>query len=478
MAAADDSAKAAEAAAGSTVDDPSNAPRATPISMPKVKAEETADEERFECPPAWFLALVTVAMSLMTSITVVGSLFFLLAAPEKVSPHCYSHPKFAQRAFCTASTVAFWTYPVVCCLFVVLVYAKNLLDQRTYYEFLLHKVVIGFGRVQAWKNPVVLALLLYAFVAFSALVWFHYSTPGSAAEVAHVYASLAYITPIISFLAVIFTQWSIQGKLITLPIFMQDYDWAVEHLKTSRCYTVSNIHLGYLAMENQLDLSDDTLDTPQMIALVEHYANKVQASKKATDEALKKVKDDVEAAIADTPDKLIADTPRRLAEELAVAETGLSGLLAQECTESFLNKPESTLDEADKILMEKVFSAKEWVYWEVRMLFNPRLQDERSQSFRNWALAYLVFCALAILLSVYIFVCCLITCLEIEQVLTPGSPAWAYTHGFSLRPDLGAAGHSLKQVAASVAMSAMQTGHRSFFSRSMTPSHFQLGAAA
>merc|ERR1719199_2370606 len=77
-------------------------------------------------------------MSAMTSITVAGALFFLLAAPEKVSPHCYKRPH-VTRTLCTVSTVCFWTYPVVCCLFVVLVYAKNLVDQRTYYEFLLHK---------------------------------------------------------------------------------------------------------------------------------------------------------------------------------------------------------------------------------------------------------------------------------------------------------------------------------------------------
>merc|ERR1719498_2216425 len=110
----------------------------------------------------------------MTSITVAGSLFFLLAAPEKVSPQCYQRATVA-RGFCTASVISFWTYPIVCCLFVVLVFAKNLVDQRTYYEFLLHKVVIGYGRVQAWKQPVVLALLFYALLAFSALAWFQYS---------------------------------------------------------------------------------------------------------------------------------------------------------------------------------------------------------------------------------------------------------------------------------------------------------------
>jgi len=396
-------------------------------------------------------------MSFMTSITVVGSLFFLLAAPEKVSPHCYAQEMLVKRTLCTASTLAFWTYPVVCCLFVVLVYAKNLVDQRTYYEFLLHKVVIGFGKVQAWKNPVVLALLLYAMLAFSALVWYHYSQVN--AEVAHMYASLAYITPIISFLAVIFSQWSIQGKLITLPIFLQDYDWGVEHLQKSRCYPVSELHRGYLAMEHELDQSDDTLDTPKLIALVEHYANKVHASDKSANDVEANAEADVAASDS--------------------TATEASGLFVQEIKESFLNKPESTLNEADKKLMEKVLAAKEWVYWEVRMLFNPRLQDERSQSFRNWALAYMVSVLFAIILSVYIFVCCLITCLEIEQVLTPTHPAWGYTHFFSLRPDLGGPAQvkSLKQVAASVAMSAMQMGQRSF-SRGVTPSHFTLGAAA
>jgi len=418
--------------------------------MPKVKSETTADEERFECPQPWLLSLVTVAMSFMTSLTVVGSLFFLLAAPEKVSPHCYAHENMVARGFCTASTLAFWTYPVVCCLFVVLVYAKNLVDQRTYYEFLLHKVVVGYGRVQAWKQPVVLALLFYALLAFSALVWFHYSMTNVA--ITHVYSSLAYITPIASFLAVIFTQWSVQGKLITLPNFLSDYDWSLDHLNASRCWTVEHLHAGYNAMEHELDQSDETMDTPRMVALVEHYTQKVQSQADSDIAANATAKPEGEEAEAYDP------TERH---------------------PSFKNKTKLSLSEADKELVHKALTIKEYVYWEVRMLFNPRLQDDRSQSFRNWALAYMVSVMLAILIAVYIFVCCLITCLEIEKVLVPGGPAWAFTHYFSLRPDLGASQtKSLKQVAASVAMSAMQTGARSFHSKFLTPSHFQLGAAA
>jgi len=425
-----------------------------PVSkpLPKVKAEVTADEEKFDCPQPWYLALLTVAMSMMTSITVAGSLFFLLAAPEKVSPQCYERKNYIARGFCTASTVCFWTYPVVCCLFVVIIYAKNLVDQRTYYEFLLHRVVVGYGRVQAWKQPVVLALLVYALLAFSALVWYHYSQ--TEVMVSHVYSSLAYISPIISFLAVIFTSWSIQGKLITLPNFLEDYDWAVKHLNTCRCYKVEELMTAYNCLEFEMDQSMDDVDTPTVIALVEYYATHTVRN------APKGKTDDVEAGTAKA-----------------------NGLIAK--TEAVLGEAEKDVAEAAMALMQKAEEAKNWLYWEIRLLFNMRLQDARSQSFRNWALAYMVAVMFAILLSVYVFICCLITCLEIERVLTMDLHIWQYTHYWSLRPDLGAQSQhkSLKQVAASVAMSAMQTGTRAMYNTyNNHPSggllHFQLGAAA
>jgi len=416
-------------------------PQAVATILPKVESEVIADEEKFDCPQPWFLALLTVAMSAMTSITVAGSLFFVLAAPEKVSPRCYEHPEYYKRMLCTLSSVAFWTYPVVCCLFVVLLFAKNLVDQRTYYEFLLHKVIIGYGRNPPHKQPTVLLLLLYAVAAFSALVW--YAAAQTGVMVGHVYASLAYITPIISFLAVIFAQWSIQGKLITLPNFLEDYDWAVAHLNQCRCYPVEVCHTAYLMLENDLDNSDETVDTARMIALVEEYSKKVQS----------------------------AATPR-------VEDVEEGGEATK--VEKPLKHGHMEISEAEKQLMASFEETKEYVYWEVRMLFNPRLQDDRSHSFRNWALAYMVTVVFAILLSVYIFSCCLITCLEIERVLTPDMVSWGYTHYFSLRPDLGGVAEpkSLKQLAASVSMSAMQTGARSFYKAAQSHFEFHIGAAA
>lgn len=426
------------------------------MPLPQVTIEETADEDKFDCPQPWFLALLTVAKSAMTSITVAGSLFFLLAAPEKVSPRCFERDTKLIRVLCTASTIAFWTYPVVCCLFVVIVFCKNMVDQRTFYEFLLHKVLIGYGRANPFRSPIVFLLLVYALAAFSSLVWFHLAN--EEVLIGHIYGSLAYITPIISFLAVIFTSWSIQGKLITLPNFLEDYDWAVKHLNVSRCYPEEELHEGYLCLEKEMNLSDEILDTPRIVALVEHYTQQFHT------------REDIENPDVEAPAETLKPS---IAGSVEHAQKQVKAV-AEAVTENLKVVATKTKKAAER---------PEWVYWQVRLLFNPRLQDDRSRSFKNWAIAYLTFVFLAIILSIYVFVCCLITCLEMERVLTPDGRIWTWTHMFSLRPDLdnGLLGHKrLKQMAASVAsLSAVQTGGRSFYQRaSRSLFHFHIGAVA
>jgi len=286
-------------------------------------------------------------------------------------------------------------------------------------------------------------LLLYALCACSALVW--HSLSQSQIQVSHVYSSLAYVTPIISFLAVILAQWSIQGKLVTLPNFLEDYNWALKHLNASNCYYVDDVHAGYRALEIALEKTDEHLKTPRLVALVEHYTKIVVNTRWSRD-------DDLEAECGQ---------PQEGAEEVA-------------------QNANINVSEAEKRLVAEAQVDNEYVYWQFRLLFNPRLQDDRSQNFRNWALAYMVTVMLAVFLSIYLYICCLVTCLEIERVLIPGTPTFAYLHCFSLRPDLGHSSHkSLKQMAASAALSFMSHGAKAFYTKATGAlPHFQLGAAA
>merc|ERR1719247_2576250 len=140
-----------------------------------------------------------------------------------------------------------------------------------------------------------------------------------------------------------------------------------------------------------------------MIALTEHYTKQVITETKSDVEIAEAASKD-----ANTAAKEVAKAFKSGAEK---AEDGLTGgVPAVENTE--------------------------YVYWPWRFLFNPRLQDDRATNFRNWTIGYLISVILAIILGVYVYACCLITCLEIEKVLVPGDPSWVYTHHFSLRPDI------------------------------------------
>jgi hypothetical protein len=451
-------------------------PEASPVPLPDVTPVETADEEKFDCPPPWWLSLVTVGFSAMTTMTVAGSLFFVLAAPEKVSPHCRNFNMAdggldLTQGFCVFSVVCFWTYPSVCCLFVVLLFAKNLVDQRVYYEFLLHKVLIGFDRADPFAYPTVIALLIYALCAFSALIWLHLSNPDAVLN--SVYSSLAYISPIISFLAVVISSWSIQGKLITLPNFLEDYSWGLDHLNKSHSYHIENVHAGYSRAEKAFDRANtEQLTTPQMIAYVEYFTKEVMEESlalKKKAEAAQKAADEEAAAAEKAADVEVAK--EGTTEEPESMSARLKGQL--KVGKGFAGK---VMPHSSKELQKEV------VYWQVRLLFNPRLQDPRSQDFRNWALGYFVSVVLAILLAVYVFACLLITCLEIERILVPGTETWEWTHTFSLRPDIdhGEEGlKSLKQVAAKAVVNVMKDGAGKVLKRgSSMLSQFQLGVAA
>lgn len=380
-----------------------------PYILKDVKVPPTADGSKFECPEPWYLALYTIGMSAMTGLTIVGALFFLLAAPEKVTPKCWlmvDNP--IARGCCVFSTVCFWTYPVVCCIFVVLIFAKNLIETRMYYEFLLHRVVVGFGdQSSSFICRPVIGLLVYALLALSTTGWavsLAYHPSEAVGDVIHEVQCgyLAYITPVVSFLVVLMSRWSIQGGLVTLPNFLQDFEWGVDHLRKCNCYPMATLHLGYLALQGKLAVNPCTLTTPQLVALVEQEACAVIS---ATTEA----------------EATAAEGGARVSRAVTLKELEAKELeAAREEMFKFENVPKNVL---------------EWLHWPTRMLFSRTLQDDHANEFRQWAFAYMVALVVLVTLGLYLFVCCTVTALQIEKVLVPG-PYLHWTERFSLRPDL------------------------------------------
>lgn len=360
--------------------------------LPDVTVHETADEERFDCPPAWFLVLNSIGLSVMTAMTVAGAFFFCLAAPQSITNHCWLWSSRATQAICTTSTVAFWTYPVVCCIFVGLIFAKNMMDARMYYEFLLHKVMVGYERrslLKIFNYPALPLLLLYALVAMTSIGWHANSLAIEHSEdkvQEYVFAYMTYLTPVISFVATLVSKWTVQYLLIPLCEFLEDFNWGRDHIDGSVCYPFETIAKGYMGLENALEaLPEETkkdmqLDTAQMVALVAHYCKEHEEHVQLTS------RDDSES------------TPRKM-----------------ELIEKAKHRMAMVVTDSLKHPIRNI------VYWPVRLFFHRRLKDDRSKEFQMFSVAYIIAVAITTLYGLYLLMCCVVTALQVEYVLGDGS---------------------------------------------------------
>jgi len=380
-----------------------------PVGLPKIVAVETADELQFDCPQPWYLLLFTAGMTVVSSSAVVGAFFFLLADPEQVTPKCWQWgPGFYQT--CTFSAVCFWTYPVVCCMFVVVVYCKNMLDTRLYYECLLHKVIVRFEKKLPFEYPTVIVLLAYAALAMSSILWHSRSEEHKGKQyVNFAYVYMAYIMPVFSFLAVVLTRWSITSQLITVPDFLMNFKWGLSHLQGCRAWNFWTLRSAYNDLEDALNSTEGTITTPQMVSLIAHYAGKDIA------EGLENEDENGGSAVGEVKSRGLEDGVSE--EESGMRAAYLNAMKAQKSIHDGLRMTaQLTQHEAERSLLNPNLYRK-YIYWPLRMLFNTKIQDSRSRSFRRWLVGYICFVLFIVILGTWIFTCCVVSALKLEQVI-------------------------------------------------------------
>merc|ERR1719398_589999 len=81
----------------------------------------------------------------------------------------------------------------------------------------------------------------------------------------------------------------------------------MKHLKDCRCYPVEDLHFGYLCLEHAMELSEETVDTPHIVSLVEYYTKHVQAATPREGPAA-----DIEASPAPVEKLTIVDEMKKL----------------------------------------------------------------------------------------------------------------------------------------------------------------------
>lgn len=368
----------------------------------------------------WYLVVYNMGMALMNFFTVLGAFFFVLSAYDRVTPRCYElsggpeDMNFA-KGLCEVTALCFWTYPLVSSFVVVLVFLKNLYDTRLYYECLVHRILLDYGNSDATQSPAVWLMIAYGSLAFGML--YFVAPPGDTSPREYkslIYGMLAYFSPVVSSLALFYSQWQIESHLIPLPKYTEvDPEKAASLLGQAAFVPEDHLRVAFEGVEETLDNQAQgaggsggrTLSSPEYFALLRSAAVlEVDRAKQVQQEA--KLSGQTEQPSRSCTDSLMASCGFDvLPDELAM-------------TMGNARRPE---------VLGTWYNLRRG-YWVRRLLHSSHLDDERARSFRRWTRAYLGFVVFVAFLFVWMYLATTVTFLAYEHLLDPRKFDVPYLH--------------------------------------------------
>eukprot|EP00747_Dinoflagellata_sp_TGD_P164690 gnl/TRDRNA2_/TRDRNA2_184972_c0_seq1.p1 gnl/TRDRNA2_/TRDRNA2_184972_c0~~gnl/TRDRNA2_/TRDRNA2_184972_c0_seq1.p1 ORF type:complete len:404 (+),score=50.58 gnl/TRDRNA2_/TRDRNA2_184972_c0_seq1:130-1341(+) len=305
----------------------------------------------WENTPAWMVPFTIVSAILQVTV-VSGAHFFMIAYGRHIAPRC-SRAGYRQweEHLCEFTTLCFWTYPVVCPLVVVFIFWKNLQDKRLFYECLLNKIFLQFRDLPFFSSPTFWFLMGYGWCALWCLYFIKDTEMKNVSYTELCFGLLAYFTPIVAFLVVLFSTWSVNWHIVTLPKYVQEDRRAAVKL-LDECTYVASIDFG-VAFE-----------------AVECLYEKLKQRQKFTPQL--------------TTSELVQLT-------LEMHQKGIRGT-------NYWSR--FKCDCFSCCCCWWWFSRK---YWASRFLYFEHLNDNRSWEFRRWCRAYIIFICFAVFVFIWAF---------------------------------------------------------------------------
>lgn len=234
----------------------------------RAAAKPTLDDwtyVEFENLPGW-MVLRNIAAAMLQVAVVLGAYFFMQSSGHHFTPHCtkyhgpdiieFSTKKEKLNAYaCYATTLSFWTYPIVCPMIVIAVYWKNLLDKRLFYECLLNRIFLRYANKSYLCSPTFWFMLVYLATGLSSIFYIRESPAWSVRPLQElIFGLLAYLSPIFAFLIVLFSHWSANSHLVSLPQFvLRDHHKAVQLLNSCTFLRATEFRYAFWAAERLLE---------------------------------------------------------------------------------------------------------------------------------------------------------------------------------------------------------------------------------
>lgn len=276
---------------------PENAPRdqATSPAPPMhartagiLTSENTADDARhhFEYPSAGYLVGLQIGMSLGYCAYMLTSWLYCAIQHQVLFPKCsilWGGIGSWTAWGCIAASLIFWTFPLFCCIVFLLYMYRDLLHTRLYYEMFAHRVHLDFMNIGFFQAPMVICMLVWMVLCLA----FYPMT--SALSVRGFLVTLPFWIPVISFGAMLYTQWDLETRLLSVAKFVEgDVEWANDHMHASfflRDY-VAEAALHNVIKKLEKQKPPPKLTMGQYIMMIAEEADQMAAAGESPDEKL------------------------------------------------------------------------------------------------------------------------------------------------------------------------------------------------
>mmetsp|Transcript_109475 Transcript_109475/g.194036 ORF Transcript_109475/g.194036 Transcript_109475/m.194036 type:complete len:398 (+) Transcript_109475:73-1266(+) len=240
------------------------------------------------------MVALTITQAVVQGLVVLGAYFFMHSTGREILPKCAgavhfkatNKEEFADN-MCFISSYCFWTYPILCPYAVVLIFWKNLLEKRLFYECLMNGMFLTYRSYPFLISPTFWCVLLYgacSLVCFAFVDRAHALENRTLKEI--VFSILTYSTPFAQFFCVVFTQWSPNTVIVSLATFFnQDCEKACEIVNGSTFVHSDELREAWEEVEDVFEHLRRTehltfeVDTSELMGMILSEHKELQRSK-------------------------------------------------------------------------------------------------------------------------------------------------------------------------------------------------------
>lgn len=248
----------------------------TPLLHRRIEAGMIENEDeaeiarhRFTYPTA-FEMIALQAVGTLSYLGYVGtSWLYCSFQRDKLFPDCGTMwpDNVLLRGTCEGSFIIFWTFPLFCCMVLLMLSYRDVLHTRIWFECLAHKVLLDFENVCVYESPCIQVMIGYAVLTLP----FYYFAHNL--EIGAFLATLPYWIPLVSYSFILVSNWDLETRLLSLAKFVEfDPAWSFHHV--NHCFFLRDFVAkeAYFNVCNRREI-DDIRTTGSLIRAVTEEAS-------------------------------------------------------------------------------------------------------------------------------------------------------------------------------------------------------------